>query len=205
MNSSQNSVNPRSSIFTSLCSGGKFQSLTKVRDLGTMKTSEATPNQYASLISMAAGHQKIGRRTSEHLRKKDTREPPTKDSCRAAKEAARRIGAKVVVEALIHLNLCTACTMAVKPTTTPKIAPFSLSQKEKWSKIPPNLRSNLHPEKSITQCNPPPTSNILHNQSPIIRFFHRNPTRTPKPNLQHTTNPTIMLQPITCNLRQSIE
>jgi hypothetical protein len=80
----------------------------KLHDLGTMKTSEAIPNQYTTLIPMAMGHQKIGRRTLEHLRKKDTREPPTKGSYRTAKDAACQIGVEVVTEALIHLNLRTA-------------------------------------------------------------------------------------------------
>jgi hypothetical protein len=48
----------------------------------------------------------------------------------------------------------------------------------------------------------PTTSNILHH---ILLFFHRNLTRTSKPNLWHTTNPTITPQPITCNLHQLLK
>jgi hypothetical protein len=91
----------------------------------------------------------------------------------------------------------------VKPTIAPKIAPSSLSQKEKWSKIPQSRRSNPHSEKSTTPCNGLlTTSNILH---PILRFFHCNPTRTPKSNIWHTINPTIMPQPITRHLCQLLK
>jgi hypothetical protein len=154
-NSSRNLASQRSSISTSLSSRGKFQSSTKLQDLGTMKISKVTPNQYTTLILTAVGHQKIGRRTSEHLHKKDILGPPTKDSHRVAKEAVHQIGAEVATEALTHSNLRTACIMTVKPTTAAKIVPFSLSQKEKWSKIPQSLHNNPHPEKSTTQCNAP--------------------------------------------------
>jgi hypothetical protein len=165
-----------------------------------MKINEATPNQYTISIQTTVGHQKIGRRILEHLRKKDIQEPSTKDSCRAAKEAACQIRAKVTTEAPTHLNLCTACIMAAKLTTAPKIVPSSLSQKEKWTMILQILRSKPHPEKLTTPCNELlTTSNILH---PILLFFHHNTIRTLKLNLWHTTNPTIMLQPITRNLHQ---
>jgi hypothetical protein len=79
---------------------GKFQRLMKLQDLGTTKISETTQNQYSTLILIAVGHQKIGRRIPEHLCKKDIQEPPTTDSRRAAKEAACQIRADVTVEAL---------------------------------------------------------------------------------------------------------
>jgi hypothetical protein len=72
-----------------------------------MKISEATPNKYTISIQMVVGLQKIGRRILEHLCKKDIREPPTKDSCRAAKEAACQIGPEVTAEAPTHSNLRT--------------------------------------------------------------------------------------------------
>jgi hypothetical protein len=87
MNSSQNSASLRSSISVSLSSRRRYQNPTKPQDLATMKTSEATPNKCTSLILMVAGHQRIGRRISEHLRKKDIREPSTKDPCEVVKEA----------------------------------------------------------------------------------------------------------------------
>jgi hypothetical protein len=52
-----------------------------------MKINEDTPSQHRALILMAAGHQKIGRRILEHLRKKDTRALSTKNPHRAAREA----------------------------------------------------------------------------------------------------------------------
>jgi hypothetical protein len=99
----------------------------KLQDLSTTKISEATPNQYTTLILMIVGHPKIGRRTLEHLCKKDIRGPPTKDPCRVAKEATHQIMAEVAAKALTHSNLRTACSTAVKPSTGPKIDPSSLS------------------------------------------------------------------------------
>jgi hypothetical protein len=61
----------------------------KLQDPATTTTSEATPNQYIALILMAAGHLKIGRKTLEHLRKKESRGPHIKDSISTAKEAAQ--------------------------------------------------------------------------------------------------------------------
>jgi hypothetical protein len=195
MNSSQNSSSLRSTISVSPSNRGKYQSVTKLQDLTTTKINEATPNQYTTLILIAAGRQKIGRRILEHFHKKGIWEILTKDSCRAAKEAEHEITA----ETLTHSNLCTACTMAAKRTTAPKIAPFFLSRKEKWSKIPHSLRSNPLPMKSTTPRNGLHiTSNILH---PILRFHHK-PTKTTKTILQHTTNPTIITQSIILNLRQ---
>jgi hypothetical protein len=148
---------------------------------------------------MVVGRQKIGRIISKHLHKKDIREPPTKDSCRAAKEAEHQIAAEVAAEALTHTNLYTACTTVAKPTIAPKIAPFSLSQKEKWNKLLHSLHGNPHPEKSTTPCNGLPTSsNITH---PILRLFHHRFIKTVKLNLLHTTNPTITPQPTILNLR----
>jgi hypothetical protein len=74
----------------------------KLQDLDTTKISEAIPNQYKALILIVVGHQKIGRRASEHLRKKDIRGPLTKDSRRVAKEATCQIGAEVTAKALTH-------------------------------------------------------------------------------------------------------
>jgi hypothetical protein len=99
---------------------------------------------------MVAGYQKIGRRISEHLRKKGIRKPPTTDLCKAAKEVACQIGAEVMAKALTHSILCTACTMVVTLTIAPKISPFSSSQNGKWSKIRQNLHNNQQPENSIT-------------------------------------------------------
>jgi aspartyl-tRNA synthetase len=65
----------------------KYQNPMKPQYLTTMKISEATPYQYTTLILMTAGHQKIGRKFLEHLRRKDIREFSTKDPHKAAKEA----------------------------------------------------------------------------------------------------------------------
>jgi hypothetical protein len=122
MNSSQNSASLRSSISVSL-SRGKYQNLMKLQDLPTMKISEATPDQYTTLILMAAGRQKIGRKFLKHLCKKNIRELSTKDLHKAAKEAEHRIATEATVEGLTHSNLYTTCIMAAQLTTAPKIAP----------------------------------------------------------------------------------
>jgi hypothetical protein len=74
-----------------------------------MKISEAVLNQYTTLILMAAGHQKIGRKFSKHLRKKDIRELLTKDPHKVAKEVEHRIIDEATTEDLTHSNLHTAC------------------------------------------------------------------------------------------------
>jgi hypothetical protein len=63
------------------------------------------------------------------------------------KGAELQIVAAIIAEAHTQWNPHTACTTAVKPTTAPKIAPFSLKPIRKWSKNPLNLRNNHHPEK----------------------------------------------------------
>jgi hypothetical protein len=153
----------------------------KLHNLGTMKISEAIPNQYTTLIMMVVGHQKIERRTLKHIRKKDTQDPPTKNSCRAAKEAARQIRAEVMVKVLTHSNLRIECIMTVKLITTPKIAPFSLSQKKKnGARFYKAFAAICTSRNQSHHAMSPTTSNTFH---PILHFFHCNPTRTPKPNL----------------------
>jgi hypothetical protein len=61
MNNSQNSASLRSRIFASLSNREKYQNPTKPQDFAPMKISEATPNQYMTLILMAVGRQKIGK------------------------------------------------------------------------------------------------------------------------------------------------
>jgi hypothetical protein len=87
--SGPNLASLRSNISVSLSSRGNYQSPMKLQDPATTTTSEATPNQYIALILMAAGHLKIGRKTLEHLRKKESRGPHIKDSISTAKEAAQ--------------------------------------------------------------------------------------------------------------------
>jgi hypothetical protein len=91
-----------------------------------------------------------------HLRKKETREPSTKDPPSTAKEAAHQIVA--AAEAHTHFDLHTACSTIVRQTIAQKIAPFSSSTEEKWSKISNSLHTNQCQEKSTILCNglPPP-------------------------------------------------
>jgi hypothetical protein len=48
---------------------------------------------------MAMGHQRIGRRILEHLRKKETKEPLIKDSSNTIREAAHIVAVVVRPEA----------------------------------------------------------------------------------------------------------
>jgi hypothetical protein len=137
-----------------LSSREKNQNPTKPQDLITMKISEGPPNQYRTLILMAAGRQKIEIKFLEHLRRKDIRELLNKDLHKAAKEVGHPIVVKAMTEGLTHSNLHTACITGAQSTTTPKIAPSFRSQKRKWSKILHNLRINQYPEKSITPWAP---------------------------------------------------
>jgi hypothetical protein len=98
MNSLQNSISLRSNIFVSLSSRGNYQSPTKLQDHATMTTSEATPNQYTTLILMAVGRRKIGRKFLEHLRKKETQGSLIKDSISTAKEVAQQTMVEVATE-----------------------------------------------------------------------------------------------------------
>jgi hypothetical protein len=107
--------------------------------------------------------QKNWKKIFEHLYKKETQGPPIKDSISTSKEEAQWTMAAVTAEVYTQPDLCTACIMVAKSTTTPKTAPFSWNQREKWNKIPQNLHNNQHPEKLITPCNapPPPVFTIL--------------------------------------------
>jgi hypothetical protein len=55
-----------------------------------------------------------------------------------ASEAANQAEAEV----LLHINLHAGCIMAVKATIIQKVAPYSLSPKERWSKTLSNFHNN---------------------------------------------------------------
>jgi hypothetical protein len=74
----------------------------------------------------------------------------------------------VTAEAHTHLDLCTAYSTVVRPSIAQKIAPYSSSPNEKWTKNPTSLHSKWHSKKSTTLCNGlPTTSNICH---PTLRM-----------------------------------
>jgi hypothetical protein len=159
MNSSQNSTGLRSSISAILSNKEKFQNPTKPQDLATMKISEATPNQYTTLILMAAGHQKIGREILEHLCRKDIRELSTKDLHKAAKEAEHQIITKATTEGLTHSNLCTSCITAALSTTALKLPHLSRDKKENGARFRTTFAS-IHTPRSQSHHavgSPPPT------------------------------------------------
>jgi hypothetical protein len=93
--------------------------------LGTTITSVATPSRCSTLILMAIGHQRIGRRISGHLRKKETQETLIKDQPSIAREVTHKTVATVVVETHILSKLHTACFMAMRQTIGQKTASYS--------------------------------------------------------------------------------
>jgi hypothetical protein len=72
----------------------------------------------------------------------------SKDQISIITEGVCQAEAMVGVETLTHSSLCTACTMAAKPTTAQKTALSSLSLKERRSKIPSSLYNNHRLEKN---------------------------------------------------------
>jgi hypothetical protein len=114
------------------------------------------------------GHQRIKRRILDLLRKKETQKPPIKDLLSTIKETPHQIMPVVTAEAHTHLDLRTAYSTVVRPSITQKIAPYSSSPNEKWTKNPTSLHSKWHSKKSTTLCNGlPTTSNICH---PTLRM-----------------------------------
>jgi hypothetical protein len=102
---------------------------------------------------MATGHQRIGKRNLGHLRKNETQEPLIKGLLSTTKEAAHQIVAVATAEAHTHSDLRISCSLIVNPTIAQKIAPYSSSPREKWTRSPTNLHNKRHPEKSTTPCN----------------------------------------------------
>jgi hypothetical protein len=149
---------------------------------------------------MITVHQKIGRRTSDALRKKEIDEPSIKDLLNTTKEAEPQTMAEGMAEAHTRQNLHTECTMAVKPTITPKIAPFTSTPRGKWIKNPLNIHQNHHPEKSTTPCSG--TLTTSNTPYPILRYFHHTHTKTTTHSLPPITNPTITPPLTNHNLRR---
>jgi hypothetical protein len=87
------------------------------------------------------GHQRIMRRILGHLRKKEIQGPPIKDSFGTIKEVAHQIMVVVATKVHTHSNLHTACSTIIRLTIAQKIAPYSSSPNEKWTKNPTSLHS----------------------------------------------------------------
>jgi hypothetical protein len=79
MNSLPSSVSWRSNTSASLGSKEESQNQTKLQDPVIMIINEATPSMYTTLTPIAVSHQKTGRRTLEHLRRKEIQELSSKD------------------------------------------------------------------------------------------------------------------------------
>jgi hypothetical protein len=55
-----------------------------------------------------------------------------KDPLKTTSKVELRTMAEMEADAHTHQDLYTACTMATKPTISPKIASFTLTPKRKW-------------------------------------------------------------------------
>jgi hypothetical protein len=200
MSSLQNLANQRSNTSTSSSTKENPPKKTKLNGLATMIINAITPSRCIASIPMVVCHQRIGKIILDHLCKKGTMQLSTRGLPITVSEAVHRAETAVTAEARTLSNLRTASFMAVKPITAQKITPYSLSQKERWSKTPNNLCNNHHPEKStIPYSGPLTTMNTLHL---TLRLFCSNPTKAAKPNLQLITNRIITSQPIIHNLCQ---
>jgi hypothetical protein len=199
MNNLQNSASERFSVSARLSNKEKFQNQMKPKGpLTIMTTNTAIPSQCIALTLMVTGPQRTGRRILGHLRKKETQRPLIRDSLSTIREAVHQTVA--TVEAHTHSDLHTICSTAVRPAIAPKIAPYSSSPREKWTRDRTTHRHNQHPEKSTTPHNGLPiTSNTLHL---TLRIFHHKPIKTIRPKPRTITNHTIMSQPIIHNLCQ---
>jgi hypothetical protein len=201
MNSSQNSASRRSNTSASLSSKEKLQSKMKLQGLLViMIINAATPSQCTTSIPIFVGHQKIGIRISDPLRKKEAKALSTKGQISIINEGAHQAEATVAAEGHTPTSLRTACSMAVKSTIIQKIVPYSSSLKGIWSKTLSSLRDNHRLGRSTIPCNGLPiTTNTLHL---TLHFFHNKPTKTAKSKLRLITSHITMPQPITLNLRQ---
>jgi hypothetical protein len=83
---------------------------------------------------MPVDRQRIGTKNLEDHNNKLIPEPLTKDPPKTTSEAELRIMAEGEAKAHKHQDLYTACTTTMKSTTTPKIAPFTLTLKRKLIK-----------------------------------------------------------------------
>jgi hypothetical protein len=146
MTSLQNSVSLILNTFISLNSRGKSQNHTKPQNLITSTL-------------MEEDHRTIGTTLTWHPRIKHKKGPSTRDSTNTAKGVDQWAGAAVTVEARTQSNLHIVCTIVMRPTIAPKIAPSSWTRRRKRIKIPYKPLNNPHPEKSTTPCNGTPIIN----------------------------------------------
>jgi hypothetical protein len=145
MSSLQNLASQRFNTSASLSSKGKPQSKTKLQGLATMIINAITPSRCTTLISIVAGHQRTAKRILDHLCKKGTMQLSVRGPLITVIEMATRAEATVTGEDRTHSSLCIACFMVAKPTTAQKVALYSSSLKERWSKTPNSLHNNHHP------------------------------------------------------------
>jgi hypothetical protein len=106
----------------------------------------------------------------------------TKDPPKTTSEADLRTTAEGEAEAHTHQDVYTACTTATKPTTTPKIAPFTLTQKRNGSRAGSAFATTSSREVNhIMQWTPHLTPH----------YFHDRHTKATAPKLRPITNHTI--------------
>jgi hypothetical protein len=95
----------------------KWSNQTKIQEFATTTIIVTTRSQYTTSVPTVVGSQRAGTKITEDLRSKQILELLTHGLQKAASEA------ELQTEACIHLDPCTARTMAMKLITKPMIAP----------------------------------------------------------------------------------
>jgi hypothetical protein len=129
MISLQNSTNQKFSTSISSSNSRKWQSQTKLQGHATVTATVATQSLYITSALIVMEHQRTGTKATENPHTTQTPELSTKGLSRATSGGGGQGGGRQPrIEVLgkaeddTHQDLCTTCTMIMKPTIAPKTA-----------------------------------------------------------------------------------